>query len=137
MGYDRSKAEPCLYFAWTMLGLVLWVSWVDDCFVVGNKDAVIKAKKEMMDRFDCDEVGDLNEYVGCKIERNWEERWVKITQPVLLQSFNDKFELPGTQYFTPAETGQVLVPCKDEDALSSNKQAVYRSGVGKLLHLMR
>ena len=104
---------------------------------MGNKEAVAKAKKDMMDRFDCDEVGELNEYVGCKIERNWKERWVKITQPVLLQSFEDEFELPRTDYRTPAETGQVLVPCKEEDALTATEQGKYRSGVGKLLHLMR
>ena len=137
MGFERSKAEPCLYFAWTVLGLVLWVSWVDDCFVVGNKEAVVKAKKDMMDRFDCDEVGELTEYVGCKIERNWKERWIKITQPVLLQSYSDEFELPSAVYHTPAETGQVLVPCKEEDAIAAEEQAKYRSGVGKMLHMMR
>ena len=30
MGYERSKADPCLYYKWTTLGLVLWVSWIDD-----------------------------------------------------------------------------------------------------------
>ena len=42
--------------------------------------------------FDCDEVGKLNEYVGCKINFNQEEGWIKLTQPVLLQSFEDEFK---------------------------------------------
>jgi len=52
MFYKRSKADPCLYFAWTMFGLVLWTSWVDDCMVAGHKQAVKFAKRQLMERFD-------------------------------------------------------------------------------------
>ncbi len=47
MNFKRSKADPCLYFDWTALGLVLWLSWIDDCLVVGQEEAVRKAKKLM------------------------------------------------------------------------------------------
>jgi hypothetical protein len=46
--------------------------------------------------------------VGCKIERT--EDYVKFTQPVLLQSFVDEFNMEsGRLSRTPAETGKVLV----------------------------
>ena len=67
MNYQRSRADPCLYFRHTNQGLVMWISWVDDCLVVGPKEMVMQAKKDMMDRFDCDDVGELKEYVGCKV----------------------------------------------------------------------
>jgi hypothetical protein len=35
---------------------------------------------------------DLEEYVGCMIERT--ENFLKFTQPALIQSYSDKFELP-------------------------------------------
>jgi hypothetical protein len=89
MKFERSKADPCLYYAWTVEGLVLWISWIDDCLVVGTNAAVRKAKKKLTDRFDCDKVGNMEEYVGCKLECNLEERWIKFTQPVLLQSYTD------------------------------------------------
>jgi hypothetical protein len=47
MEHERSKADPCLCFAWTALGLVLRISWVDDCLAVGKKEAVMKAKAQM------------------------------------------------------------------------------------------
>jgi hypothetical protein len=31
------------------------------------------AKQNMMKRFECDEVGELKEYVGCKVDYNHEE----------------------------------------------------------------
>ena len=139
MKFRRSKADPCLYFAWhKKRGLTLWVSWIDDCLVVGTKKSVKKAKKKLVDRFDCDVVGNMDEYVGCKLERNHEERWIKITQPVLIQSYNDEFDLGKEKATsTPAEPGQVLMPCKEADSLSPAEQTTYRKGTGKLLHMMR
>ena len=56
MNMERSQVDPCLYFAWTDHGLVIWVSWINDCLVVGEKKAVLIAKKQMIDIFDCEEV---------------------------------------------------------------------------------
>jgi hypothetical protein len=69
MTFERSKSDPCLFFKWTVHGLVLWVTWVDDCLVCGKKEGVLEAKKQLMARFDCDEVGELTEYIGCRIDR--------------------------------------------------------------------
>jgi hypothetical protein len=108
MKYTRSKADPCLYFSWTVDGLIIWLSWVDDCLVVGKKEGVLKAKKQMTDRFDGDEVGELKEYIGCKVDYDPIGGHVKITQPVLLQSFVDEFKLPtGDVPITPAVPGDV------------------------------
>jgi hypothetical protein len=139
MNYARSKADPCLYFQWTVFGLVLWISWIDDCLCVGPKKGVEAAKKDMMDRFDCDEVGGMDEYVGCKLDCNWEDGSLKITQPVLLQSFVDEFDLPDEDAvpMIPADGGQILQTCTEENALPTNLQKKFRSGTGKLLHMMR
>ena len=138
MEYKRSKADPCLYYQWTDLGLVLWISWVDDCLVIGCKEAVLRAKREMMSRFDCDEVGELKEYVGCKVDINRDERSITLTQPVLLQSFEDEFDLPeGAFPRTPAIAGDVLLRGEVKDHIAYVQQKKYRSGVGKLLHMMR
>jgi hypothetical protein len=69
MDYEQSKAEPCLYFGWTMSGLILWLTWVDDCCLLGDEDGVKAAKEQMKSKFNCDEIGELTEYVCCNIER--------------------------------------------------------------------
>lgn len=81
--------------------------------------------------------GNKNKYVGCKLERNWKEGWIRITQPVLLQSYKDEFDLPESNVATPANPGQILVPCKEEHALNADAQTAYRLGVAKMLHMMR
>jgi hypothetical protein len=69
MKYERSMADPCLYFFWTMRGLIIWLSWIDDCLVAGNEEGVLATKEQIKARFDCDDIGELTEYVGCKVER--------------------------------------------------------------------
>jgi hypothetical protein len=80
----------------------------------------------------------MDEYVGCKLEQEWEEHSIRFTQPVMIQSFKDEFDvLEGSRFKTPAEPGSVLVKCEEENGLMNTLQTVYRSGTGKLLHMMR
>jgi hypothetical protein len=134
MGYTRSNADPCLYFRWDENGeLCLWLTWIDDCIIIGSKDGVDREKKKMMQLFEGDDVGPMEEYVGNKIDIR--EKTMKLTQPVLLQSFVDEFGVKGSGEQLPAKPGQVLSKGEEKDLLSENMQKKYRSEVGKLQYL--
>jgi hypothetical protein len=141
MGLQRNKADPCVYFKWTNEGLMIWSSWVDDLLSCGDKAEVQKGREALKKHFELDEVGELKEYVGCKIEYNRDEGYMILTQPVLIQSFEDEFELPMREYTTPAVPNSVLVGSKeaggegDESLLNEQEHRQYRKGVGKLIHL--
>lgn len=137
MRYARNGADPCLYFKWTTFGLIIWLSWVDDCMVWGPKEVVPKENEEFMSRFDCDDVGEVREYVRCKIEKNEKERSFKFTQPVLLQSFKDEFDTTNKSPTTPAEAGSILIQSEKGNKVGKERHTYFRSGVGKLLHLTR
>ena len=137
MKNKRNGADPCLYFKWTNFGLIVWLSWIDDCMCWGPAEVVPKESKEFTSRFDCDEVGEVKEYVGCKIERDLEERSFKFTQPVLLQSYKDEYELSGKRPATPAEAGTLLVKADAKDKVGAKRHTYFCSGVGKLLHMTR
>ena len=91
----------------------------------------------MTELFDCDDTGSFDEYVGCKVEIGEGHKYLKLTQPVLLQSYEDEFQLPDYEYETPGEPGKVLTKVEEGQELNPNEQFKYRSGVGKLLHMMR
>jgi hypothetical protein len=60
------------------------------------------------------------------------------TQPVLLQSLHDKFDLPeGKNLNTPAIPGSILLKGEPENNVSNDEQTTYRSCMGKLLHMMK
>ena len=138
MDYNRSRTDPCLYFSWTMCGLVIWISWIDDCLCVGEEKAVKMAKEQLKQQFECDDIGEMNEYIGCKVDYSKENRSIKLTQPVLLQSFEDEFDLPSTKNpATPATAGEVLIECEESEELQGAAYTKYRCGTGKLLHMMK
>ena len=90
----------------------------------------------MIKRFDCDEIGNMDEYVGCKLTRNQQERSLKFTQPVMIQSFTDEFHIDKEENI-PASPGQVLLRCDERHRMNERLVKQYQSGVGKLLHMMR
>ena len=140
MNFEKSWADPCLYHKWTDDGLVLWLSWIDDCLCVGSKENVVKSRDEMLRRFDCDDVGEVKEYLGCKVDIDGKNRALRLTQPVILQSFLDEFQFPdsGRVQNIPAVAGSVLTPEVTEDeVLNTEEHAEYRTAVGKLLHVCR
>ena len=86
---------------------------VDDLFKIGTSTDTYKMATQIKSKFDCDDLGKIKEYVGWKIDINSENRSMRITQPVLLQSFKDEFDLASMDPVTPIK--------------------VHCSGVGKLL----
>jgi hypothetical protein len=138
MGFQRGSADPCLYWKYDKKkGYTIWLSWIDDCLGLGPRDNVMESKNEFCKLFDCDDIGEFKEYVGCKLHIDRDNRTMKFTQPVLIQSFEDEFILPKYNYKVPGEPHKVLQKCEEGHALNHKKHALYRKGVGKLLHLMR
>jgi uroporphyrinogen-III decarboxylase len=119
MNFERSKTYLwCLCYVWTKSELTLWVSWINDCIVIGEKKGIKKAKEAIIDRFDCYIIGNMDEYVGYKLKQNFIDHCIKFTQPVLLQIYTYKFNLGhDKEPSTPANPGLVLMPCKEEDGL--------------------
>ena len=75
---------------------------------VGRKGAIDEMKADLKKLFDCADEGEMREYVGCKLDVNKDERSMKITQPVLLQSYNDEFKLPAINPKTPLPAGCIM-----------------------------
>ena len=88
----------------------------------------------MKHHFDCDDVGELSEYVGCKILQT--DSTIRFAQPVLLQSFEDEFKCKAGKTQIPPKASGNPEECKPSDTLSKVEQTNYCSGVGKLLHIM-
>ncbi len=92
----------------------------------------------MKQHFECDDIGNLSEHIGCKIDRDQKKNSIRITQPVLVQSLEDEFELPtGTPPQTPAKPGTTMTKYKEEDQLNKEMNTKYRAGIGKLQHLVQ
>ena len=66
---------------------------------------ISNAKEQMKQWFECDDGGKLTEYVGCRVDRN--KNFIKFTQAVLLQSFEEEFGCTSNKVKIPTEAGLV------------------------------
>ena len=136
----QSKADPCLYYKWTSaFRLIVVLSWIDDIMICGNKEGVLHYKKLLTEKIDCDDVGPLADYIGNKIDIDCKNCSMRVTQLVLLRSFKDEFNVEVLENCptTPAAPGSVLRGTSEENTVGYPEQCRYRSGVGKLLYLMK
>jgi hypothetical protein len=69
IGLKCSSADPCLYYKWEGGRLVIMISWINYIMIVGPSDLVLLLKSDLMEQFECDDCGELTEYIGNKIER--------------------------------------------------------------------
>ena len=90
------------------MGLVIILSGIDDNLIVSSKQAVAVTKQELMSCSDCKDCEELDEYVGYRLTRSNGE--IKVTQDVLVHSFDDEFDLTRKNYVTPAKLGNILTP---------------------------
>jgi hypothetical protein len=70
MGFTHCKADPCLFYKWTSLGIVIWVVIVEDCLGTGLPKELMALKQELRRIFDCDDQGEMREYIGCNVKYN-------------------------------------------------------------------
>eukprot|EP00957_Ditylum_brightwellii_P098350 7494044-Ditylum_brightwellii.AAC.1 len=85
-----------------------YLAVMDDYIVWGPSEEVPKESEQFSNRFDCDNMGEAKEYVGCKIGRNKKDMSITFTGSVLFQSFRDKFGLMDKKPKTPAEVGSLI-----------------------------
>ena len=102
------------------------------------KGCVLDEVEQLKKVFDVDNVGPLKDYLGCKLEFDWNAPVCKLTQPVLVQSMKD---LHGAhmskQVKVPATAGTTLPKAdpSDPDVVDKRGQKEYRGLVGQLLHM--
>jgi len=79
------------------------------------------------------ESGDLSSYIGLKIERQWSQRTVTISQRSYLESILERFGFEESRSVsTPQEKGFNLFPSSPEEP-RCNKQC-YQEAVGSLMY---
>ena len=87
-----------------------------------------------MNKLDYKNMGELKEYIGYKIEQKVD--WIKLTQPVLVQSLEDEFTIPLNTLCNLLEPSNKELVSEDKP-LSEGKKKIYKYGVEKLLFLIQ
>ena len=139
LGFEQFENDSCLLKRKTADGQVYLIVYVDDCFVLGDKNAVKQALTEIENHFAITRSEHIEDFIGCRIEK--ENRSILLSQPDLIKKMMKKFgdkTRNMKEYETPAPSGTHIIRCRDDEAkLSEEEQAEFRSGVGSLLYLLK
>jgi hypothetical protein len=106
-----------------------------DLFIAGCEKEVMIMKENIKKYFECNDIGGIEEYVRKKVEIDCEI--IKLTQPVLIQSVKDEFEISDGEYPNNSGVpGSVLAAIIGDEELGEKDMKTYRSGIDKLLYLV-
>ena len=120
--------------------MVIWLSLIDYYLYIGSKEIVKETREEILRRFECDDIGEVAEYLDYKADYSREEGYVKLTQPVLFQNFEYEFDPieTGRNSDTPALARYVLsLEVEGKGVVNSDLHAKYHACICKLLHVTR
>jgi hypothetical protein len=100
---------------------------------MGEEKIVVETKESLKQYFECDDLGEAKEYVGCAIIYDNQHNALTMTQPILVKSLKDEFIENKIKFETPAAPGVILKYLDDNNEMADeNSIRIYRSGVGKL-----
>lgn len=139
-GFKRSEADHGLYYMRDRAKPVLLVTHVDDLIYAGEPALWNELVKFIQDRFDFQDLGELEWVLGMHLSRDRRRRTIKLDQERYIQKLAERFfgdDRPHkTKVMTPALHGKVLT----KEMNASTPQLVaemadkpYRALVGSLL----
>ena len=88
-GFKASDADPNLYPKRTRNSYLL--VYVDDMLLIGTRAEVDAAKKQIMSRWKCKDLGPVKLFVDFQIERNRAARSLKIHQNLYIKKLLQRF----------------------------------------------
>ena len=140
LGFKGGYPDPCLMTRHSDDGIVFIAIWVDDSLLVGDKVAIDKTIEDLRGKgFTLKVEGSLKDYLSCEITLDKGKGVGWIHQPHLVDKLENKFgEMVKSMqdYRTPGTPGQHILR-NMEAKVDADKHALYRSGVGMLLYLVK
>jgi hypothetical protein len=120
LGFTRSAIDDCLYYR----GHTLFLVYVDDGIIMDpDPSAVDKAMTDLASKFDIEDEGAVDEYLGVKVSKGDEEGTLNMAQPHLIDSILEDLRLLNhgkPKEAKPVDTPAPLITRGITAALSEN-----------------
>ena len=140
LGFAGGYPDPCLMTRKNENGICFIAIWVDDSLLVGHEKAIQQTIDDLQrEGFELKIDGSLDDYLSCEITFDRERNVGWIHQPHLITKLEKVFGkfVKGLQvYKTPGTPGLATLR-NAKTTVDAEKHAMYRSGVGMLLYLVK
>ncbi|KAL9268540.1 Retrovirus-related Pol polyprotein from transposon TNT 1-94-like protein, partial [Drosera capensis] len=141
-GYQRFKADPCVYFKRFSNGkFLILLLYVDDMLVTGQDAQMIAMlKKELSKAFDMKDMGQARQILGMQITRDRKAKRLWLSQEKYVEQVLERVNMKGAKTVSCSLPSHVkwskkLCPSteKEKDEMS---RVPYSSAVGSLMYAM-
>lgn len=132
-GFKRGLSDQCLYMKRSGSNAIYLLLYVDDILIIGpNLNEIVAVKRSLAGEFEMTDIGDVKNFLGMRIERDIEQRYMRISQRVFLEGLLRRFNMQECKPIsTPIECRLRLL--RGEECHRTEKP--YRELIGCLLYV--
>ena len=103
--------NPYMFYKWIDGSLGVVLVWINNSFIAAPDHLIPSICRDIKAVFNCEDIGEMVEYIGCKVDCNCKLQAFKLTQLVKIEKFHKKFTIagnPSCSPSTPAEPNSFL-----------------------------
>ena len=101
IGFRPTKSDPCVYTHGSGVTLVILTLYIDDILITGKDATLVEQKKELKERFEMTDMGEVSRILGMEVTRDYDEGTFAITQTAYVDNILERF---GMQNANAAHT---------------------------------
>ena len=137
IGFNRSEADPAVFYARKDNNITILACHVDDCTITGSSQVLIQNYKDKLkEKYSLTDLGPANWLLEIKITRNLEARTISLSQSSYIDSILTRFNFTDLKPFaTPMDPSirfsKDQCPQTIEETVEMSK-IPYREAVGSL-----
>ena len=137
IGFRSLKSEPCVCIYEDENGSAIPTLYVDDVLLLGtNKQLLDKLKKQLMDRFEMTDMGDVSRVLGMNVTRDREEGIITINQKDYTEDIIQRYGMRGfNPAYTPGVGPELPLDQPEENLLNKEGKLRYQSITGAATYL--
>ena len=137
IGFCSLKSDPCVDVYEDENGSAILTLYVDNVLLLGaNKQLLDKLKKQLMDRFEMTEIGDVSRVLGMNVTRDREERTITINQKDYTEDIVQRYGMRGCNpAYTSGVGPKLSLDQPEENTLNKEGKRRYQSITGAAMYL--
>lgn len=138
LGLSRINADHRIFITTAGLDGPIVSKFVDDIKIIGPKGsgAIQRVKAELAAAFSMVDMGPISFYSGLKVERNRENRTLKLSQPAYIDKILEKFHRYKANSVNTSMKEEALLTPKTDGEASPSEREKYQGMIGSLMFSM-
>ncbi len=137
LGLSRINADHNIFVTSAGIHGPIVSTFVDDIKVMGVKGSghIEKVKHELATAFEMVDMGPISFYLGLKVERNRQNKTLKLSQPAYIDKILAKYHLDQAKPCNTPMKEPILLPNEGPEASQANRER-YQGMTGSLMFSM-